>query len=156
MNILKFPFINWLVLNGIAAYFLYIKGALIFNYSSWLGIIAILVVLESFGWIGMSLVYFRRHKTSSNPMIQASTLITDGPFKFSRNPIYLALTSMSIGFALFTHSFYFLLAGFIFWLLTDLYTIPHEEKFLSGRFKEEWHRYSRQTRRWLWHYQLTV
>ncbi|MEG7501661.1 isoprenylcysteine carboxylmethyltransferase family protein, partial [Providencia stuartii] len=37
----------------------------------------------------------------------------------------------------------------VFWLVTDLYTIPQEEKFLSARFQEEWQRYSQQTRRWL-------
>lgn len=108
MSIFRLPFLNWLFLNGIAVYLLHIKGLFSWNISGWVGILAILVVLESVGWIATSLFYFIRYKTSPNPMIQATCLITQGPFRLSRNPLYLAFTSMSVSFALFTHSPYFL------------------------------------------------
>ncbi|EKT62402.1 methyltransferase family protein [Providencia burhodogranariea] len=149
MNIFRLSFLNWLILNGIAVSLLYANGLFSWSFSGWVGILAILVALESFGWIATSLFYFIRHKTSPNPMNQATFLITQGPFRLSRNPLYLAFTSMSISVALFTHSPYFLVSGLIYWLITDLYTIPQEEKFLSEHFGDEWASYSQQTRRWL-------
>ncbi|WP_413491703.1 methyltransferase family protein [Morganella psychrotolerans] len=149
MAIFRLPFLNWLILNGLAAGWLYLKGGLIFQFSGWTGILALLTGLESLGWIGAALVYFRRHNTTVNPLGEATSLITGGPFRLSRNPVYLALTTACIGFALLTHSFYFLVAGLIFWLITDLFSIPQEEQFLAGRFKKQWTQYCQQTRRWL-------
>ena len=149
MNIFRFPLLNWLVVNGIATYFLFIQDNLYWYFSGWMGILGILVMLESFAWIAVGMYYFRRHKTSPNPTTKASYLITCGPYRFSRNPLYLAFTSMCLGFSLLSHSPYFLISGLVFWLITDLYTIPHEEKFLSERFSQEWLQYSQRTRRWL-------
>lgn len=149
MNIFKLPLITWVVLNSIALYVLHVKNNFLWSFSGWTGILALLVALESFGWIVASLYYFHRYKTSPNPTIETTALITKGPFRLSRNPLYLAFTSMCLSLALFTHSPYFLVSGLVFWLITDLYTIPYEEQFLAEHFKEEWRHYSRQTRRWL-------
>ena len=149
MAVFRLPFLNWLIINAIAAAWLYAKDALVIQFSGWSGILAILIGLESLGWIGASLVYFRRHNTTPNPLGEATHLITGGPFRLSRNPVYLALTTACIGFALLTHSYCFLIGGLIFWLITDLFSIPQEEKFLAGKFKQEWTAYCQQTRRWL-------
>lgn len=149
MNIFRLPLLNWFVVNGVAAYFLFIQDNLYWHFSGWMGIFGILVMLESVGWIVAGMYYFHRHKTSPNPTAKASYLITSGPYRFSRNPLYLAFTSMCLALSLFAHSPYFLISGLVFWLITDLYTIPYEEKFLSERFSQEWQHYSQQTRRWL-------
>ncbi|MBG5918031.1 methyltransferase family protein [Providencia stuartii] len=149
MSIFRLPFLNWLILNIIAFYALYAKNILAWSFSGWTGVLGILVALESFGWIAASLYYFYRFKTSPNPISPATALITEGPFRFSRNPLYLAFTSMCVSLALFTQSPYFLVSGLVFWLITDLYTIPQEEKCLAEHFKAEWQRYRQQTRRWL-------
>ncbi len=149
MNIFKLPLLNWLVANGIAVYFLSRQGLLDWTFSGWMGILGILVALESVSWVATSLYYFYKHKTSPNPTVKATHLVTNGPYRFSRNPMYLAFTSMSLALAFFSHSSYFLVAGLVFWLITDLYTIPQEERFLSASFKNEWGDYSKQTRRWL-------
>ncbi|EJD6537992.1 MULTISPECIES: methyltransferase family protein [Providencia] len=149
MKILKFPLLNWLIVNGVAVYFLFKQGALDWYFSGWLGVLGILVALESVSWVATSLFYFYKHKTSPNPSVRATHLITNGPYRLSRNPMYLAFTSMSLALALLTHSPYFLVSGLVFWLVTDLYTIPQEENFLAKSFKAEWDSYHKQTRRWL-------
>lgn len=149
MRILKYPLLNWLVANGVAVYFLFKHDALVWQFSGWMGILGILVTLESVSWVATSLFYFYKHKTSPNPSVQATHLVTNGPYRLSRNPMYLAFTSMSLALAFFSHSPYFLVSGLVFWLMTDLYTIPQEERFLSTAFSEEWERYRKQTRRWL-------
>lgn len=80
MRIFRLPFLNWLIFNAIAFYYLDTKNSLSWNFSGWMGILAILVALESFGWIAASLYYFYRYKTSPNPIVQATALITEGPF----------------------------------------------------------------------------
>lgn len=149
MSIFKFPLLNWLVANGVAVYFLSLQGALIGYFSGWMAILGVLVALESVSWIVASLYYFYKHKTSPNPITKATHLVTNGPYRLSRNPMYLAFTSMSLALVFFTHSLYFLVAGLVFWLITDLYTIPQEERILSASFPDEWKIYSKQTRRWL-------
>ncbi|WP_369311461.1 isoprenylcysteine carboxylmethyltransferase family protein [Providencia rettgeri] len=149
MRILKYPLLNWLVANSLAVYFLFKHDAFIWQFSGWMGLLGILVALESVSWIAASLFYFYKHKTSPNPNVRATSLVTNGPYRLSRNPMYLAFTSMSLAFAFFTHSPYFLVSGLVFWLMTDLYTIPQEERFLAVTFSEEWERYRKQTRRWL-------
>ncbi|MDH0355542.1 isoprenylcysteine carboxylmethyltransferase family protein [Morganella sp. GD04133] len=116
MAVFRLSFLNWLIINGIAAVWLYAKDALVIQFSGWSGILAILIGLESLGWIGASLVYFRRHNTTPNPLGEATHLIT---------------------------------GGLIFWLITDLFSIPQEEKCLAATFKQEWTAYCQQTRRWL-------
>ncbi|HGN1704779.1 TPA: isoprenylcysteine carboxylmethyltransferase family protein [Providencia rettgeri] len=149
MSMFKYPLLNWLIVNGIAAYYLFRQGTLDWQFSGWMGILGILVALESVSWVVISLYYFFKHRTSPNPMVKATYLVTDGPYRLSRNPMYLAFTSMSLALAFFTHSPYFLVAGLVFWLLTDLYTIPQEERFLAEAFSTEWEHYRKQTRRWL-------
>ncbi len=149
MSIFKLPLLNWFFVNAFAAYYLYSQDAFCWHFAGWMGILGILIILESLVWIGMSLYYFFQYKTSPNPTTQASHLITHGPYRFSRNPMYLAFTSMSLSFALFAQSPYFLVSGLVFWLITDLYTIPQEERFLAEHFKDEWDAYSKNTRRWL-------
>lgn len=149
MSIFKFPFLNWLILNGFAVYYLFLRDSFYWSFSGWMGILGILVALESLGWVLASLYYFIRYKTSPNPISKVTYLITSGPFRLSRNPLYLAFTSMSLAFSFFASSPYFLVSGLVFWLITDLYTIPQEEKYLSELFKNEWQQYCQQTRRWL-------
>lgn len=82
-------------------------------------------------------------------MSEASFLITNGPFKFSRNPLYLAFCLFNLSFAIMTLSYYFLLSGFLFFVITHYYTIPKEEKYLKRVFKQQWVEYQNKTRPWL-------
>ena len=90
-----------------------------------------------------------RAKTNILPHKPALQLVTDGPFRFSRNPIYVANTILLLAGALiFTSPWLVLLAGANAYLLHHL-AILREERHLAARFGAEWHAYARRTPRWI-------
>ncbi|MBU3023286.1 isoprenylcysteine carboxylmethyltransferase family protein [Aestuariibacter sp. A3R04] len=97
---------------------------------------------------------FRSAATSVDPRQphKASSLVIEGIFKVSRNPMYLGLLFIQIGVALICSSF----AGLCFApLLTGYLTrfqIVPEERHMKEKFGEDYVLYRRQTRRWLGRY----
>ena len=74
-------------------------------------------------------------------------LVTDGPFAFSRNPIYLGLLLYLLGFELALQSFLLVIVLPIFWLI--LYAVKKEEKLLEGYFGKSYQEYKRKVPRFL-------
>ncbi|KKS25833.1 MAG: hypothetical protein UU84_C0036G0009 [Candidatus Yanofskybacteria bacterium GW2011_GWC2_41_9] len=74
--------------------------------------------------------------------------MTSGPFQFTRNPMYLSLTSIYIGLSLIINTYWLLL--FLPFVLIILHygVILREEKYLEKKFKEEYVSYKSQVRRW--------
>jgi len=91
---------------------------------------------------------FRRHKTTILPHRGASALITDGPFSYSRNPIYLGNTFLVFGAGLLFGVAWLLPAAFVGAALTLKLAIEREERHLAAKFDEEWQRYKFRTHRW--------
>lgn len=90
-------------------------------------------------------------ETTVNPLKpeESSSLITDGVFKFSRNPIYLGLLVMLIGLVVWLGALTPLLMLPIFvWYLNRFQIIP-EERSLRNQFNDQYVSYSQRTRRWL-------
>ena len=94
---------------------------------------------------------FRRHKTTVNPLEprQASSLVTSGIFKFSRNPMYLGMLII-----LLSISFKFNLIGGIFtslffYIFITKFQILPEEAAMNDLFGDEFINYSKKTRRWI-------
>jgi protein-S-isoprenylcysteine O-methyltransferase Ste14 len=83
------------------------------------------------------------------PFEKSSALVTAFPFSFSRNPMYLGITSMLLGVALLFGTVSPLLPVAAFAILMDVYFIRVEERMLVDSFSDEWTRYSAQVRRWL-------
>ena len=80
---------------------------------------------------------------------RGASLSSSRPWKYSRNPLYLGLIIMGLGFSLFFASYADALftlvgAGFL-----HLEVITHEEKILSQAFGVQYLNYKRQVRRWI-------
>lgn len=92
---------------------------------------------------------FRREGTTVLPHRDASRLVTSGLHARSRNPIYVAHVSIAVGLSLATWNPWLLAgAGALGLLLHHLAVIP-EERFLAGRFGDEYAEYRARVRRWL-------
>jgi len=92
---------------------------------------------------------FRRHVTTVRPDRPASTLATDGPFRYSRNPIYIGNTALIFGLGLaFGAIWVALTAPFVF-LAIDRLAVRGEEKHLEAKFGEPYRDYKARVRRWL-------
>ncbi len=92
---------------------------------------------------------FRKAETGIVPFSEATTLVTSGAFRFSRNPMYLGMTLVLAGAALVVGSVGSLLAAPAFMLVIQSRFIRHEERMMRDVFGEEFEEYRRRVRRWL-------
>ena len=89
------------------------------------------------------------HRTTVVPHHQVSTLLTNGPFRFSRNPMYTGLAVSYVGAALWAGSWWPLLVAPLPIRATDRLVIAHEEDYLTACFGDQYHSYRNRVRRWL-------
>jgi len=93
--------------------------------------------------------HFYRHRMKVISLAPQNRLITTGPFRFSRNPLYLGgNVFIFFGAALIVGSPGALLITALHLPLVDLF-IRREEKQLEREFGEDWVRYKKQVRRWI-------
>jgi protein-S-isoprenylcysteine O-methyltransferase Ste14 len=88
-------------------------------------------------------------RTNIMPNRAAKRLVTWGPFAFTRNPIYLANTVLTIGIGLGLSALWFLPLAFFAAMLVDRLAIRREEAHLAARFGADWTAYAAATPRWL-------
>ncbi len=90
-----------------------------------------------------------RRGTTINPFGDPTALVTDGPFRFSRNPLYLSLALLLLGVAVFLGSLTAFLAipAFV-GAINVLFIVPEEAK-LAAAFGDAYRDYCRRVRRWL-------
>lgn len=101
-------------------------------------------------WAG-ALREFRRANTTVDPLVpdSASALVTTGPFRVSRNPIYLGMVMALVANAVRRGSRVALLPAAALTLVIDRWQIQPEERALRKLFGAEYEAYRRRTRRWL-------
>jgi protein-S-isoprenylcysteine O-methyltransferase Ste14 len=92
---------------------------------------------------------FREKETSFKLRGEAISLITDGPFGFSRNPMYLGIMAVLLGLAIFLGSLITFLYPVLLFILFQFVFIPMEERRMEEAFGEEYLNYKRKVRRWL-------
>ena len=93
--------------------------------------------------------FFRRKKTTIDPHQKPTTLIVEGPYRLSRNPIYLAMVFGAGGFAIWLGSVGAVVPVVLLFIgLHRLFVLP-EEQGLMDAFGDEAKDYISQTRRWL-------
>jgi protein-S-isoprenylcysteine O-methyltransferase Ste14 len=78
-----------------------------------------------------------------------TTIVRAGPYRFSRNPIYLAFSLVQLGLALWVNSLALLITLIPAVALMSLVVIPREERYLEARFPSEYSPYKASVRRWL-------
>jgi len=79
----------------------------------------------------------------------ATTLITDGPYRYSRNPGYLALTLLYLGLGVLISSAWVCVLVVPTLLIMNVAVVRKEEQHLESQFGEEYLRYKTAVRRWL-------
>ncbi|NJB71993.1 protein-S-isoprenylcysteine O-methyltransferase Ste14 [Saonia flava] len=97
-----------------------------------------------------SLIQFYRSKTTVNPISpsKVSTLVTNGIFQYSRNPMYLALLLVLLVWGLWLGNAFntIVAAGFVYYM--NAFQIKPEEEVLSNLFGSEYKQYCTLVRRW--------
>ena len=77
------------------------------------------------------------------------TLVTRGPFRYTRNPMYSGLVLMALGFALYFGTLPFYAVPVLLFLLCNFSFIPFEEAKMQRQFSDQYTDYLRRVRRWL-------
>ena len=96
-------------------------------------------------------IRFRKAKTTVNPTKPhaASSLVTSGIYKFTRNPMYVGLLFVITGWAAFLWSLWTLLGPIAFAMYITRFQIKPEERVLEGLFGADYASYQSRVRRWL-------
>jgi protein-S-isoprenylcysteine O-methyltransferase Ste14 len=92
---------------------------------------------------------FKRENTTVKPFETPSALITEGPFRLSRHPMYLGFVSILLGVAVMLGSLVAFLGPIALFITLEALFIPHEERSLEGTFRGEYVEYKRHVRQWL-------
>ena len=107
------------------------------------------VMLLGVGLIVAALVVMLVARTDPRPHTADRALVTHGPFRVSRNPIYLGLLVIAAGIALVSGSLWAWLAVAVLFGLLDRLVIAREEAYLITRFGKDYADYLARVRRWM-------
>ncbi len=117
-----------------------------------------IVGMRAVGWlliaVGVVLlvwaqITFRRHHTTVIPNRPASAMVTDGPYSFTRNPIYVSLALIYLGLALLTRMLWPIIVLPVVLVLITMLVIRREERYLADAFGAEYAEFRRRVRRWV-------
>jgi protein-S-isoprenylcysteine O-methyltransferase Ste14 len=100
-------------------------------------------------WNGWALVTIAKHRTALLPGGVTTVVIDNGPFAWSRNPLYLGLLVGSAGVALVVASMWALVALPLEWALLRWGAVVPEEQYLASKFGATYTDYTGRVRRWL-------
>ena len=113
--------------------------------------LGIFLLLLGFAILISAVRLFKKDNTTINPLSpeQATKLVTDGIFKYSRNPMYLGMALILCSIAVFFNLIggIILVALFCFYI-TKFQIIP-EERAMSNLFSQDFDKYKEATRRWI-------
>lgn len=94
---------------------------------------------------------FKDHQTTVNPIQPEKTtsLVTSGIYQFTRNPMYLGMLIVLLGWADLLDSFLAYSGGLTFFLYISAFQVKPEEYVMKDKFGQEFSQYCAQVRRWL-------
>ena len=117
----------------------------------WRLALALTFVLAGFAITMLGGAAFRRAATTIDPVRieRASTLVTGGIFRLTRNPMYVGFTTVLIGWACWLSSPWALCGPVAFALFITRFQIVPEETVMRAKFGAQYDAYRRRVRRWL-------
>jgi protein-S-isoprenylcysteine O-methyltransferase Ste14 len=111
--------------------------------------LAMLVVAAGTAIMVSAASIFNALGTTKNPYGEPATFIRLRPYTFTRNPMYLGLTMVLLGLALYVGSMPMFLAPLAFFFVIDRMVIPREEATMERTFGANYTDYKARVRRWL-------
>jgi protein-S-isoprenylcysteine O-methyltransferase Ste14 len=93
--------------------------------------------------------YFKETGQNVTPWSETPEIIVQGPFKFTRNPMYLMMLIVCVGFAIVFSEIWILILTPVLALALYHIAIKHEEVYLEEKFGESYRTYKNTVRRWI-------
>jgi protein-S-isoprenylcysteine O-methyltransferase Ste14 len=112
-------------------------------------VVSVVMGVVGLALMGWGFFAFRRARTAILPFHSASSLVTTGPYRFTRNPMYTGLTIAYLGGALLIASAWPLILLPVVLIVLFITVIAREERYLSDAFAIEYAAYCARVRRWL-------
>jgi protein-S-isoprenylcysteine O-methyltransferase Ste14 len=94
-------------------------------------------------------IAFRRAGTTQLPTRPATTVVVSGPYRFTRNPMYVGWVIVYLGATLLTHTLWPLVLLPLVLVLMSRAVIAREERYLEAKFGDAYRTYRARVRRWL-------
>ena len=113
---------------------------------------------EPLGWalvavggalMGSAVMTFRRAGTSLNPAKPTTRVVVHGPYRFTRNPMYVGWVIVYLGCVLLTNTVWPLVSLPVVLVLISRAVIAKEERYLEAKFGDAYRAYKARVRRWL-------
>lgn len=98
---------------------------------------------------GAAMVLFRRAGTSMVPMNPTTALVSSGPYRLTRNPMYLGMAFLYVAFAFALGVIWALAFLPAVVVIVDRFVIAREERYLERKFGQAYRDYKTRVRRWL-------
>ena len=119
-----------------------------FNYQ---GSLSVLVLILGLACAIPSFKLFARYKTTISPLKPSDTtvLVTEGMYRYSRNPMYLGLLLITIASTIWFGTWLGIIINIVFIFLINFLQIIPEEEALLEIFGEEYEEYKKNVRRWI-------
>ncbi len=135
----------------------YLLGALLLNWvvpfptpqTAILRVIGGLAVMGGIWLVAAAVSQMMKAHTTPDPHQPTTALVTGGPYRLTRNPIYLGFFLIYMGFTLLAGILWgLLLSPFLLWTITNA-AIHAEEVYLEKKFEERYASYKSRVRRWI-------
>ena len=92
---------------------------------------------------------FKEKKTTVKPFQRPSALVVEGPFRFTRHPMYLGFVSILLGLAFVLNNAVTLLLPMAMLMTMQILFVSREEQTLEEIFGDDYRHYKKRVRRWL-------
>ena len=147
-GVIAFPPLIWLV-NAVISVLLHLFVRLpIMKYSFCLVCAIVLIILAP--TLALSALHtMKAAGTNVHPSKPTLTIVRSGPFRFTRNPMYLALCLVQIALGFFLNDWITLLFVVPLALISHYGVVLREERYLTAKFGEPYLQYKRGVRRWI-------
>jgi protein-S-isoprenylcysteine O-methyltransferase Ste14 len=148
-NVIIRPPIAWAlaVLAGLALQWLLpLRFMLAAVPAGWVGAAVFVIALALFAWAIATITRAGSNVPTNRP---TTTIVDAGPYRFTRNPIYLGMFFGLIGLAIAFDCIWLLVALVIFALVIRYGVVAREEAYLERKFGDAYGRYRSRVRRWL-------
>ena len=120
-----------------------------FPHSKWLTSVGFVIFILGMGFAGWGWFIFHRARTTRVPGEDSTALVTSGPYRLMRNPMYVGLSVAYVGEAAILHQIVPILLLPLTIVYLNRVVIPVEEERLCAVFGAEYDRYRKDVRRWL-------
>jgi protein-S-isoprenylcysteine O-methyltransferase Ste14 len=139
-------YIGFIVLGALLQYTI---APIPFPGDAWIRIVGVIIVVAGLVLIFSALATFRRTGQDPKPWTPSPELIVQGPYRSTRNPMYVGLACILVGLGLALNNLWFLLLAAVALLVVHFIAVLPEEKYLNEKFGSSYKEYRTKVRRYI-------